>query len=167
MIKVQGKYSEAKIFTDNIEEEAINQLRKLCDLPFTDGCKVRIMPDTHLGVGCVILVGVELVHDMKLNIHKQEVLKLLKEKRYSKEPIVIEVTDERAAMERCFMCFSGFERTSRSLGDNKYEIKLNYYTFEEDDVIMKLIALGPFVKVISPQRVIDVVVRKIKKAMEL
>ncbi|MCM1990243.1 WYL domain-containing protein [Oceanirhabdus seepicola] len=110
---------------------------------------------------------VELVHDMKPNIDKQEVLKLLKENKYAKEPIVIEVTDERGAMERCFMCFSGFERTSRFLGDNKYEIKLNYYTFEEDDVIRKLIALGPFVKVISPHRIIDVVVRKIKKAMEL
>jgi len=54
MIQVQGKYSEAKIFTDNIEQEAINQLKKLCDLPFTHGCKVRIMPDTHVGVGCVI-----------------------------------------------------------------------------------------------------------------
>ncbi len=54
MIKVQGKYSEAKIFTNNIEQEAINQLTKLCDLPFTHGCKVRIMPDTHVGVGCVI-----------------------------------------------------------------------------------------------------------------
>ncbi len=110
---------------------------------------------------------VELVHDMKPNIDKEEVLKLLKENKYAKEPIVLEVTDERAAMERCFMCFSGFERTSRTLGDNKYEIKLNYYTFEEDDVIRKLIALGPFVKVISPQRVIDVVVSKIMKAMKL
>ncbi|MCM1990241.1 RtcB family protein [Oceanirhabdus seepicola] len=54
MIKVQGKYSGAKVFTDNIEQEAIDQLKKLCDLPFTKGCKVRIMPDTHVGVGCVI-----------------------------------------------------------------------------------------------------------------
>ncbi|WBW98625.1 WYL domain-containing protein [Oceanirhabdus sp. W0125-5] len=109
----------------------------------------------------------ELVHDMKPNIDREEVFKLLKEKKYAKEPIILEVTDERAAMERCFMCFSGFERSSRTLGENKYEIKLNYYTFEEDDVIRKLIALGPFVKVISPQRVIDVIVSKIKKAMEM
>jgi len=55
----------------------------------------------------------------------------------------LEVTDEKAAMERCFMCFSGMERTARSLGNNKYEIKLNYYLFEEENLIRNIISLGP------------------------
>lgn len=51
---IQGKYTMAKVFTDNIEEEAIDQLTELCNQPFAEGCKVRIMPDTHKGSGCVI-----------------------------------------------------------------------------------------------------------------
>ncbi|ERK30641.1 RtcB family protein [Clostridium intestinale] len=51
---IQGKYNNAKVFTDNIEEEATEQLRELCNQPFIEGCKVRIMPDTHKGAGCVI-----------------------------------------------------------------------------------------------------------------
>ena len=51
---VKGKYSEAVIFTDNIEEEAMNQIKELCSQPFVEGCKVRIMPDTHSGKSCVI-----------------------------------------------------------------------------------------------------------------
>ena len=51
---IQGKYNNAKVFTDNIEKEAIEQLRELCNQPFIEGCKVRIMPDTHKGSGCVI-----------------------------------------------------------------------------------------------------------------
>ncbi|EQB87092.1 RNA-splicing ligase RtcB [Clostridium punense] len=51
---IQGKYNSAKVFTDNIEQEAINQLVELCNQPFLEGCKVRIMPDTHKGAGCVI-----------------------------------------------------------------------------------------------------------------
>ena len=51
---IKGKYTEAKVFTDNIEGEAIDQLEELCNQPFVEGCKVRIMPDTHAGSGCVI-----------------------------------------------------------------------------------------------------------------
>lgn len=51
---IQGKYNTAKVFTDNIEGEAIDQLLELCNQPFVEGAKVRIMPDTHKGSGCVI-----------------------------------------------------------------------------------------------------------------
>lgn len=54
MIEVKGKYNTAKVFTDNIEIEAIEQLKELCAQPFVEGCKVRIMPDTHKGASCVI-----------------------------------------------------------------------------------------------------------------
>ncbi len=43
-----------KIFTKNIESEAMNQISLLLKQePFKD-CKVRIMPDVHAGKGCVI-----------------------------------------------------------------------------------------------------------------
>ena len=51
---IQGKYNTAKVFTDNIEDEAIEQLINLCNQSFVEGCKVRIMPDTHKGASCVI-----------------------------------------------------------------------------------------------------------------
>lgn len=54
MLEVKGKYNTAKVFTDNIETEAIEQLKELCNQPFVEGCKVRIMPDTHKGASCVI-----------------------------------------------------------------------------------------------------------------
>jgi Uncharacterized conserved protein len=54
MIEVKGKYNTAKVFTDNIETEAIEQLKELCNQPFVECCKVRIMPDTHKGASCVI-----------------------------------------------------------------------------------------------------------------
>ena len=45
---------DLKIFTDDIEQEAIDQINLLLEQePFKD-CKVRIMPDVHAGKGCVI-----------------------------------------------------------------------------------------------------------------
>ena len=46
--------SDLKIFTDNIEMEALNQIYTLIKQPAFADCKVRIMPDVHAGKGCVI-----------------------------------------------------------------------------------------------------------------
>ena len=43
-----------KIFTKNIEEQAINQINELLKQETFKDSKVRIMPDVHAGKGCVI-----------------------------------------------------------------------------------------------------------------
>lgn len=46
--------SDLKIFTENIEPQALNQIYTLIKQPAFADCKVRIMPDVHAGAGCVI-----------------------------------------------------------------------------------------------------------------
>lgn len=46
--------SDLKIFTENIEPEALKQIYTLIKQPAFSDCKVRIMPDVHAGAGCVI-----------------------------------------------------------------------------------------------------------------
>ena len=53
-VSVFGKYATAKIFTENFDVRAYQQIKELCDQPFVEGCKIRIMPDVHAGAGCVI-----------------------------------------------------------------------------------------------------------------
>ena len=45
---------DLKIFTDDIEQEAIDQINLLLEQEPFKNCKVRIMPDVHAGKGCVI-----------------------------------------------------------------------------------------------------------------
>lgn len=45
---------DLKIFTANIEEEAVEQIELLLKQEPFEKCKVRIMPDVHAGKGCVI-----------------------------------------------------------------------------------------------------------------
>lgn len=45
---------DVKIFTDNIEDTAIEQIRQLLSIDVFSDCKIRIMPDVHAGAGCVI-----------------------------------------------------------------------------------------------------------------
>ena len=54
MLEIRGKYNIAKIFTDNVEQTAVSQIIEICNQPFVEDAKIRIMPDTHAGAGCVI-----------------------------------------------------------------------------------------------------------------
>ena len=45
---------DVKIFTDNIEETALEQIKQLLSIDVFSDKKIRIMPDVHAGAGCVI-----------------------------------------------------------------------------------------------------------------
>lgn len=54
MIELKGKYNEAKIFTDVVDEASISQVLLLLNQEFVSGSKIRLMPDIHAGAGCTI-----------------------------------------------------------------------------------------------------------------
>ncbi len=54
MFEISGKYATAVCYARVVEEEAIEQIRRMCDHTFTAGSKIRIMPDVHAGKGCTI-----------------------------------------------------------------------------------------------------------------
>ena len=54
MIELQGKYAEAKIFTNIVDNESISQVIELLNQPYISGSRVRMMPDIHAGAGCTI-----------------------------------------------------------------------------------------------------------------
>ena len=54
MIEVIGKFNTAICYTNHLEEAAYRQIQSVCDQPAFAGCKLRIMPDVHAGMGCTI-----------------------------------------------------------------------------------------------------------------
>lgn len=90
---------DLKIFTNNIESTALNQIYTLVKQPAFSNCKVRIMPDVHAGAGCVIgftadlgdkvipnIVGVDIGCGMltvevgKIDVNFDELDKVIREK---------------------------------------------------------------------------------------
>ncbi|MBP3422155.1 MAG: RtcB family protein [Clostridia bacterium] len=51
---IKGKYNKARVCTDVIEGEAVQQIKALCDSKTFEGQKICIMPDVHAGNGCTI-----------------------------------------------------------------------------------------------------------------
>lgn len=55
MLELKGKYcKDCKIFTDNIEQEALSMVYRFLDNPMFEGSKIRIMPDVHAGKDIVV-----------------------------------------------------------------------------------------------------------------
>ena len=86
---IQGKYNEAKIFTDVVDEGSIAQIQTMCESPIFRQSKIRIMPDVHAGAGCTIgttmtitdkvvpnMVGVDIGCGMELIRLEQKALDL-------------------------------------------------------------------------------------------
>ncbi len=95
---IEGTYTQAKVFTDVIEDSACEQIKLLCSQPLAKDAQVRIMPDVHSGKGCVIgftanlgdtvipnIVGVDIGCGMltvelgKINIEPMRLDKIIRE----------------------------------------------------------------------------------------
>lgn len=110
MIELKGKYNEAKIFTDVVDEAAISQVLLLLNQEFITGCKIRLMPDIHAGAGCTIgttmtisdkivpnLVGVDIGCGMETVLIKEKHIELQKLDKliYEKIPSGFNVRNEK------------------------------------------------------------------------
>ena len=54
MIELKGKYAQAKVFTDVVDNESISQVISLLNQPYAEGSRIRMMPDIHAGAGCTV-----------------------------------------------------------------------------------------------------------------
>lgn len=53
-MELKGDYGSAKVFANILEDGARDQIIELLNQNFIEGSTVRIMPDVHQGMGCVI-----------------------------------------------------------------------------------------------------------------
>lgn len=53
-MNIVGKYNIAHVYTNVIEDSAIEQLKDICNQKFVEGSHIAIMPDCHSGKSCVI-----------------------------------------------------------------------------------------------------------------
>lgn len=68
MLEIKGKVNTAICYAKVIEDEAINQIRRMCDNDMTAGSKIRIMPDVHAGKGCTIGTTMTIVDKAVPNV---------------------------------------------------------------------------------------------------
>ena len=135
MLEIKGKINTAICYASVIEEEAIEQIRRMCDYEFTAGSRIRIMPDVHAGKGCTIgttmtvtdkavpnIVGVDIgcgMYTVKLGKRDIDFAKLDEAAHFIPSGMnVWEGRQEHFDLEqlRCYRDLKDTKRLERSLG---------------------------------------------------
>lgn len=135
MLEIKGKINTAVCYAKVIEDEAIEQIRRMCDYDFTEGSKVRIMPDVHAGKGCTIGTTMTVADKAVPNIVGVDIGCGMYTVNLGKEDINLEKLDEAAhyvpsgknvwegrqekfdlGQLRCYRLLKDTKRLERSLG---------------------------------------------------
>ncbi|MBQ4607435.1 MAG: WYL domain-containing protein, partial [Clostridia bacterium] len=69
--------------------------------------------------------------------------------------IVLELTDERNALERVMLHFAHFRKTARKLEENRYELTVEYDRDDETELVIRVLSFGPFLKVVEPEAFVE------------
>lgn len=126
-----------KIFTENVDYEAINQIYTLAKQPAFQDCKIRIMPDVHTGKGCVIgftadlgdkvipnIVGVDIGCGMftiklgKIDIDFEKLDNIIRQKVPSGKNVhdVCQIRFDKLQQLKCYRKLKNSKRLERSIG---------------------------------------------------
>lgn len=86
-----------------------------------------------------------------------ELLEPCTEEEYQPKPmrrrkLVLELTDERNALERCMLHFSHLQKETERIGDKTYRLTLHYEKEDETELLIRVLSFGPVLKVISPEK---------------
>ena len=81
--------------------------------------------------------------------------------------VTLEIYDERKAMERVMLAFAHFEKNTVQISDDVYQLTLNYDSFDETELVIRVLSFGPMVKVIEPTGFRHLIQERISKQIEL
>ena len=135
MLEIKGKVNTAICYAKVIEDEAIEQIRRMCDYPMTDGSRIRIMPDVHAGKGCTIGTTMTIIDKAVPNVVGVDIGCGMYTVRLAEREIDLERLDEAAHFIpsgmnvwdgrqerfdltelRCYRALKDAKRLERSLG---------------------------------------------------
>lgn len=88
-------------------------------------------------------------------------------KQPKKHTLIMELTDERNALERAMLHFSHLEKETVRLDGNRYQIKLSYDREDETELLIRVLSFGPMLRVISPDSFIEKLKERLQKQTKL
>ena len=77
------------------------------------------------------------------------------EKGHEKAHLVMELVDERNALERVMLHFSHLEKETVRLDGDRYLITLQYNQEDEAEILIRVLSFGPMLKVLEPSSFVD------------
>ena len=80
---------------------------------------------------------------------------------------MLELTDERNALERVSMHFSNLKKRTTKIEENKYRMELEFSRDDETEMVIRLLQFGPVIKVLEPTYVVAEITKRISMQLRL
>ena len=81
--------------------------------------------------------------------------------------LVLELKDERNALERAMLHFSHLNKETERIGEDLYKITLFYEREDETELLIRVLSFGPVLKVLFPDDFTEKLVQRLKKQKEM
>lgn len=81
--------------------------------------------------------------------------------------LILEVADERNALERVMLHFSHFEKQAEQIDERHYRLTLHYDRDDETELLIRVLSFGPMVKAVAPERFISLIRERLQKQKNL
>lgn len=84
-------------------------------------------------------------------------------KEMKKRILVLELTDDRNALERVMLHFSHLDKETERIDENHYKITLHYEREDETELLIRVLSFGPVLKVIFPDDFVKKLCERLEK----
>lgn len=85
-----------------------------------------------------------------------------------RQPVVLEISSERNALERTMLHFSCYQKQVEKLGDTgRYRCSIYYDKTRETELLIQILSFGPVIKVVGPEPFLQQVIERVQRQAEL
>jgi hypothetical protein len=81
--------------------------------------------------------------------------------------VVFNLIDQRGALDRVLLHFSDLRKETRQTGEDTYEVTLWYDAHDRTELVIRLIAYGPLIRVTQPENMIVLLKQRLLKQQNL
>ena len=124
--------------------------------------KFRLLCVAHSGTGYIINIR----NIIKCNLMEEFSTNLFENVKIKSSEVVIELKDERNALERAMLSFSDLEKETVKIDDENYKIKLKYRSDDETEILIRILSFGPMMKVVEPEVFVNQIKERIIKQQD-
>lgn len=79
--------------------------------------------------------------------------------------IIIELYDERNALERAMLQFADLKKQAEKIDEHTYRIQLFYQKEDETELVIRILSFGPMIKVLEPQSFVNLIKERLYKQL--
>lgn len=131
-LTLQGKYNSAVVMTDFVEQEAIGQIITICSQEMFKDSQIRVMPDCHLGKGCVVGFTARVKDRISPNLVGSDISCSVSAHKIDKKDINFERLD--AIIREHVPSGMSFRSNISKMVDRKFEAKIKSVVKEIGDM---------------------------------